>query len=87
MAATVEWLRRLITAIDQDDTPYTFNAQRVEFADDVASFRRILDLATHRETLIPGTSRWSLYKLEKDAEWLRKAGSAVATPEQLDRLE
>ncbi len=87
MAATVEWLSRLMTRIDQDETPYTFNAQRVEFADEVASFRRIVDQATREDTLIPGTSRWSLYKLRKDAEWLRTVGDSMPTPQQLDRLE
>ena len=87
MAATVEWLSRLITLIDQDETPYTFNAQRVEFADEVASFRRIIDQASREDTLIPGTSRWSLYKLRKDAEWLRAVDGSVPTPQQLDRLE
>ena len=87
MAATVEWLRRLIALIDQDETPYTFNAQRVEFADEVASFRRIVEQASDDDTLIPGTSRWSLYKLRKDAEWLRAVDSSVPTPQKLDRLE
>ena len=67
--------------------PTAFNAQHVEFADEVASFRRIVDQASHEDTLIPGTSRWSLYKLRQDAEWLRGVDSSVPTPQQLDRLE
>ncbi len=87
MAATIEWLRRLIALIDQDETPYTFNANRVEFADEVASFRNIVDQASHGDRLIPGTSRWSLYKLRKDAEWLRAVDSSLPTPQKLERLE
>ncbi|MBI4000859.1 MAG: M28 family peptidase [Nitrospira defluvii] len=87
MAATVEWLRRFIALIDQDKAPYRFHADRVEFADEVASFRNIVDQASHDDTLIPGTSRWSLYKLRKDAEWLRAVDISVPTPQKLDRLE
>ncbi len=87
MAATVEWLRSLMTMIDQDRVPYTFDAQRVEFADEVASFRNIVDQASHDKTLIPGTSRWSLNKLRQDAEWLRAVDSSLPTPQMLERLE
>ncbi len=87
MAATVEWLRRLFTLIDQDEAPYSFDARRVEFADEVASFRKIVDLASQDPTLIPGTSRWSLKKLKTDAEWLQNVDSSVPTPQKLDRLE
>ena len=87
MAATVEWLRRLIALIDQDEAPYEFHVDRVEWADEVVSFREIVDRAVQDETLIPGTSRWSLRKLRKDAEWLRDADRSVPTPQMLDRLE
>lgn len=87
MAATVDWLRRLIALIDQDKAPYRFHADRVEFADEIAAFRSIVDQASHDNTVIPGTSRWSLYKLKKDAEWLRAVDSSAPTPEKLERLE
>jgi len=87
MAATVEWLRRLVGLIDQDKIPYTFNAQLVEFADEVAVFRRIVEQASQDATAIPGTSRWSLYQLRKDVKWLRSVDSSVPTPEKLERLE
>lgn len=87
MAATVEWLRRLTSLIAQDEEPYTFDAQRVEFADEVASFRGIVEQAIHEERLIPGTSRWSLRKLKKDAEWLREVDGSAPTPQRLERLE
>jgi hypothetical protein len=87
MAATVEWLRRLIALIDQDEAPYRFHADRVEFADEVASFRKIVEQATREDSLIPGTSRWSLSKLRKDAEWLRGVDGSAPTPQNLDRLE
>ena len=87
MAATVEWLRRLVALIDQDEAPYRFHADRVEFADEVASFCSIVDQASRDDRLIPGTSRWSLYQLRKDAEWLRAVDRSVPTPHKLDRLE
>ena len=87
MAAAVEWLRRFIDLVDQDEQPYRFHADRVEFADEVGAFRSIVDQASDDDTLIPGTSRWSLYKLKKDAEWLRAVDSSVPTPQKLDRLD
>ena len=87
MAATVEWLRRLLAQMSQDEAPYSFEAQRVEFADEVASFRSIVEQAVHEETRIPGTSRWSLKKLKQDAEWLREVSGSAPTPQQLERLE
>jgi hypothetical protein len=87
MAATVEWLCRLVGLINQDKIPYTFNAQLVEFADEVAVFRRIVEQASQDATTIPGTSRWSLYQLRKDVEWLRSVDSSAPTPEKLERLE
>lgn len=87
MAATVEWLRRLIGLIAQDEAPYSFDSRRVEFADEVASFRGIVEQAIHEETRIPGTSRWSLKKLKQDAEWLREVDGSAPTPQRLDRLE
>lgn len=87
MAATVEWLRRLLALISQDEAPYSFDAHRVEFADEVASFRSIVEQALHEETHIPGTSRWSLRKLARDLEWLREVRGSAPTPQQLERLE
>lgn len=87
MAATVEWLRNVIVLIDQDEAPYGFQADRVEWADEVASFREIVNHALQDETRIPGTSRWSLRKLRQDAEWLRDADRLVPTPQNRDRLE
>lgn len=87
MAATVEWLRRLLAVMAQDEEPYVFDAQRVEFADEAASFRAIVEQALHEETRIPGTSRWSLWKLEQDAEWLREVSGGEPTPQRLERLE
>lgn len=87
MAATVDWLRRLAAGIDLDMTPYTFNAQQVAFADEVAIFSRIAEQAAQSATAIPDTSRLSLFKLKKDVEWLRTVDTAEPTPEKLDRLE
>ena len=87
MAATVDWLRNLIALIGQDEAPYGFQADRVEWVDEVASFREIVSHALQDETRIPGTSRWSFYKLKQDAEWLRDADRLVPTPQNRDRLE
>ncbi len=87
MAATVEWLRHLLALMSEDEAPYSFDAHRVEFADEMASFRSIVEQALHEETRIPGTSRWSLRKLEQDLEWLREARDSAPTPQQLERLE
>ena len=87
MAATVEWLRQLVALMRQDDTVYTFHPQRVEFADEIASFRGIVEQAIHEDTLIPGTSRWSLRKLRQDVDWLREVDGSAPTRQQLERLE
>ncbi|CAE6754217.1 Peptidase_M28 domain-containing protein [Nitrospira defluvii] len=87
MAATVEWLNQLVALMGQDETLYTFHPQRVEFADEVASFRGIVEQAIHEETLIPGTSRWSLRKLRQDVDWMRELDRSAPTPQQLERLE
>ena len=87
MAATVEWLRRLAAVIDLSNTPYRFDVQHVEFADEIAVFRRIVEQAAQSATAIPGTSRWSLSKLKQDLEWLRAVDTSEPTPEKLNRLE
>lgn len=87
MAATADWLRRLLARIDQDKAPYTFDAQRLEFADEAGVFRTIVEQALQEGRLIPGTSRWSRYKLKEDAEWLRSVDHSSPTPQQLERLE
>lgn len=87
MAATVEWLRHLLSHMEQDDTRYTFHPERVEFADEAAAFRGIVEQAIQEDTRIPGTSRWSLRKLRQDAEWLRGLETSTPTEEQLERLE
>lgn len=87
MAATVEWLNHLVALMGQDERLYTFHPQRVAFADEVASFRGIVEQAIHEETLIPGTSRWSLRKLRQDVDWMRELDGSAPTPQQLERLE
>ena len=77
----------MIALIGQDEAPYGFQADRVEWADEVVSFREIVNRAVQDETRIPGTSRWSLRKLRQDAEWLRDADRSAPTPQDRDRLE
>lgn len=87
MAATVPWLGHLLTLINLDERRYEFDADRLELADEVETFRMLINQAVDSATLIPGTSRWSLRKLREDAEWLRAV--PVDQPDRtiLERLE
>lgn len=87
MAATVAWLRVLLSLIDQDRAPYRFEPDRVEFADEVATFRPLVAFAADGATKIPNTSPISLWKLKRDHEWLQQVNPASPTREDLKRLE
>lgn len=87
MAATVRWLDNLLQLMDQDREPYEFEANRVEFADEVETFRRVISHAVNESTLIPGTSRLSLRKLRQDGEWLRTVDVDRPTSADLEQLE
>lgn len=87
MAATVEWLRVLLSLIDQDQEPYAFEPDRVEFADEVATLRPLVTFATDRATKIPSTSPISLWKLRRDHEWIQTLNPTVSSQDNLKRLE
>ncbi len=87
MAATVAWLQSLVTLLDQDKAPYRFEPDRLEFADEVASFRPLVALAAKRETKIPGTSPLSLWRLQADHRWLERLDPTAPTQEDITRLE
>ncbi len=87
MAATVEWLRVLLSLIDQDQAPYRFEPDRVEFADEVATFRPLVAFAAEKKTRIPNTSAISLWKLKRDREWIEQVNTATPTQDDLKRLE
>lgn len=87
MAVTTEWLGRVLQALDHDATAYTFDPNRLEFADEVESFRTILAAAADERALIPGTSRWSWRKLREDLEWLRQVDVRSPTAADVERLE
>ena len=87
MAATVQWLEGLLPLMDADRQKYRFEVDRIEFADEVETFRRVTGYAVNEDTLIPGTSRLSLRKLRQDAEWLRAVDGAAPTAADLERLE
>lgn len=87
MAATVTWLQNLLTLIDQDTVPYGFQADRIEFADEVASLRPLLALAADPETGIPNTSFLSFWRLRRDNVWLQDVAGTSPTPEALRRVE
>ncbi len=87
MAATVPWLNHLLTLIDLDERPYEFDAGRLELADEIETFRVLINQAVDPATLIPGTSRWSLRNLREDAEWLRAVPVDQPDRATLKRLE
>lgn len=87
MGATVQWLDGLLHRMDADRQKYTFEPGRIEWRDEIATFRRVTGYAVNEDTLIPGTSRWSLHKLRQDAEWLNGADGDSPTGADLNRLE
>ncbi|MGD9727325.1 MAG: M28 family metallopeptidase [Nitrospiraceae bacterium] len=87
MGATVEWLDALLRLMDSDLQKYEFDAERIEWADEVDTFRRVTRYAVNDDTLIPGTSRLSLRKLRQDAEWLNGVDGASPAAADVDRLE
>jgi hypothetical protein len=87
MAATVQWLDGLLRLMDADRQKYGFEVKRIEFADEVETFRRVTGYAVNEDTLIPGTSRLSLRKLRQDADWLRAVDGTVPAAADLERLE
>lgn len=87
MALTVTWLQSLIRLVDRDTERYRFEANRIEFEEDVATFRPLVAQAADWDTRIPGTSRISFLKLKEDSEWLQGLNPADATPQNVRRLE
>jgi hypothetical protein len=87
MAATVHWLQGFLRAMDGDRQKYGFEPERVEWEDEVETFRHVTRHAINENTLIPGTSRLSLRKLRQDAEWLNGVNGTSPTAEDVNRLE
>jgi hypothetical protein len=87
MAATVQWVNALLHLIDADLEKYEFEAERIEWKDEVDTFRRVTCDAVNEAMLVPGTSRLSLRKLRQDAEWLQAVDGATPTAADVDRLE
>jgi hypothetical protein len=87
MAATVAWLRSLVALLDQDQEPYRFEPGRIEFIDEAATFRPLVEKAAEWDTRIPGTSTISLWKLKRDRDWLQRLNPARPTQEDVTRLE
>ncbi len=87
MAATVRWLQDLIRLVDQDTTAYQFQTDRIEFADEVATVRRLVEPAADWDTRIPDASIISIWKFQRDHEWLQHLTPGAPTPESLKRLE
>jgi hypothetical protein len=87
MAASVAWLAALVQRVDEDQEPYRVEAGRVELADEVASLRPLVALAASQDTMIPGTSFLSLWKLKRDQNWLAGLDPDRATPQDVRRLE
>lgn len=87
MAATVQWLTALLHLMDADRQKYGFETERIEFVDEVETFRTVTKYAVNEDTLIPGTSRLSLRKLRQDAEWLNSMDGTKPNDSDLKRLE
>jgi len=87
MAATVHWLERLLSAIDQDRDRYRFDANRLELADDVATLQPLAIQAADPAHSIPGASWLSRRAMQRDAEWLKTLDPRSPQPEDLTRLE
>lgn len=87
MARTVIWLQNIIYAMDKDVEPYTFEADRIECADEVETVRSLVTLATDEATEIPGTSSLTRSKLRRDAEWLHEIKPSAVTSQDIRRLE
>jgi hypothetical protein len=87
MASTVQWLEGLLKLMDGDRQKYVFEPVRIEWEDEVQTFRHVTRYAVNEDTLIPGTSRLSLRKLRQDAEWLNNVDGAQPTGADLERLE
>ena len=87
MAGTVGWLNTLIRMIDEDLKPYSFEPERIEFADELAILKPLVALAANGDTRIPNTSFLSLWKMQGDHEWLQQIDPIVPTQDTLHRLE
>jgi Zn-dependent M28 family amino/carboxypeptidase len=87
MGATVQWLDALLHLMDADHQKYEFDPERIEWADEIETFRRVTGYAVNEDTLIPGTSRLSLRKLRQDAAWLNGVDGASPAAADLERLE
>jgi hypothetical protein len=87
MAATVHWLDGLLHLMDTDRQEYGFEVERIEWRDEVDTFRRVTGSAVNEDTLIPGTSRLSLRKLRQDEQWLKAVDGTAPTAADLERLE
>ncbi|HJR75673.1 MAG TPA: hypothetical protein VJ805_01835, partial [Nitrospiraceae bacterium] len=66
---------------------YGFEPERIEWEDDVETFRYVTGYAVGKDTLIPGTSRLSLRKLRQDVDWLNGMDGVSPTAADVERLE
>ena len=87
MASTVDWMGGLLKLMDADRQKYGFEPERIEWEEEVNTFRHVINYAVNEDTLIPETSRLSLRKLRQDAEWLQEVDGATPTAADVDRLE
>lgn len=87
MALTVRWFTELLENIDQDGEPYEFQPHRIEFADDVATFRPLITQAAEWKTCIPGTSPLSFLRFQLDDRWMAELDPTRAQEQDIKRLE
>jgi hypothetical protein len=87
MASTVRWLQTFVTLIDEDTAPYRFEKNRIEFQDEVETFRPLVARAADDATKIPGTSALSLWKMQQDLEWIQRLNTSNPGSDDIRRLE
>lgn len=87
MGATVRWLQVFLSLIDRDRRPYGVEPDRIEFQDEVASLRPLIERAAAWDSRIPGTSPLSLWKMRRDHRWLQELNLDAPTREDVRRLE
>ena len=87
MASTVRWLQALVTLMDDDTAAYRFEKNRIEFQDEVETFRPLVARAADEATQIPGTSALSLWKMRQDLDWIQRLNASNPGSEDIQRLE
>ena len=87
MALTTKWLLDVFHQIDEDQIPYEFLPNNIDFAEEVKTLHPLIMQAAKRNTCIPNTSLASLLKLKADDKWLTKLNLNRVGSDDVKRLE